>query len=96
MLKNVIIVFLILTIVFSINVAYSETLQDRQKLEKDLKSVEKEIDKNPEDAKLWHVKGYILFELQRYEDAIKAMDRATEIDSNFVEAIGNIPFWFIE
>jgi tetratricopeptide (TPR) repeat protein len=47
---------------------------------------EKVIQIQPEEAHAWFVRGWILGELQRYDQAITSYDKALEIDGNLDEA----------
>jgi tetratricopeptide (TPR) repeat protein len=50
------------------------------------------IDKYPENANLFHLRGYYFNEFKKYEEAIKDNDKVLEFDSNYSMAYNNRGF----
>ena len=48
--------------------------------------ISKILEENPRDVALWNVKGFMLYELGRYEEALECFDKILEIDPKFVIA----------
>ena len=41
----------------------------------------------PDDIEYYNIKSYILFELEKYEEALKNIDKVIELDSNYSQPI---------
>jgi len=56
-----------------------------KKLTQQLKAVKKSLAKNPIDSNLLFQRGYILYQLQKYEAAKDAFSKAIEVNPNFAD-----------
>jgi tetratricopeptide (TPR) repeat protein len=59
---------------------YSNTIVENGTLEEGLREIEKRLDNNPNDFWDNYERGKKLMELERYEEALKAFDKAQEIE----------------
>ena len=56
-----------------------------KRLTKQLKVVKKSLERNPRDLNLLFQRGYILYQLQKYEAAKDAFSKAIDVDPNFAD-----------
>jgi tetratricopeptide (TPR) repeat protein len=68
---------------------YGNEYYDGGNYNKSIECYEMAIRENPRFAGAWYNKGMALFKLGRYEDGIKALDKALEIDPNYARAKKN-------
>ena len=61
-----------------------------EKVQKECKKLLARIDQvlvvDPDDVKLWHLRGLVLYLMERYEEAIAAFNSALTFHSNFLDA----------
>ena len=65
-------------------------LGDLGKHDEALKSYERAIEINPNDAEAWYNKGAVLGNLGKHDEALKCFDKAIEINPNDAEAYGSL------
>ena len=58
---------------------------EAKRLTKQLKVVKKSLERNPRDLNLLFQRGYILYQLQKYEAAKDAFSKAIEVEPNFAD-----------
>ena len=58
---------------------------EAKRLTKQLKVVKKSLERNPRDLNLLFRRGYILYQLQKYEAAKDAFSKAMEVEPNFAD-----------
>ncbi|WP_038032425.1 tetratricopeptide repeat protein [Thermonema rossianum] len=66
---------------------YLHCLDQRNQIERGITFYKKEIDRNPYNAYAWFYLGDVYAHIERFEDALHALEYATLIDDNFGQAL---------
>ncbi len=57
-----------------------------------LRSLENELEQNPENAEAWYLKGHVLSEMGEFDEMIKSFNRSLEISNEYREEIQDLRF----
>jgi tetratricopeptide (TPR) repeat protein len=75
---------------YYLNKSISDDLNKVQYLQKALKNFEKELETSEICYLNWHFKGFTLYQLNRYQEAIDAYNKCTFLNPNFFKAYQNL------